>query len=510
MVLGPRLDLRQSQQLVMTPQLQQAIKLLALSNVELEGFLQGELEKNPLLDRSDAPDSGETGGTDADASERASAAESVGTDELIAAGGSERDAPLDVDYGAETFHHDGVSDQPVRDPDGGYTVGSDYGIGSGGGEDFVDPGEINAAARSLHDFLLEQAGLLIRADQIIASDIIDSIDPAGYFTGSLTEAADRLGVPEARVEAVLLAIQTFEPTGVGARDLAECLVIQAKEADRYDPAMKMMLSRLDLVARGELAALQRLCRVDAEDMADMLAELRGYNPKPGLAYGAAGDAAPIIPDVFISADAEGGWKVELNQATLPRILVNHTYAATLAADGARSKETKAFLSECLSSANWLMNALDQRQRTIVKVATELVKQQDGFFRHGVSKLRPLTLRAVADQIEMHESTVSRVTSNKYLSCERGLFELKYFFTSAIGTAEGEDVSAEAVKSRISALIGAESPKKVLSDDKLVTLLKAEGFDIARRTVAKYRESLNIGSSVQRRRAYKLGAASRAA
>ncbi len=504
MALGPRLDLRQSQSLVMTPQLQQAIKLLALSNVELEAYLQDELEKNPLLDVREN-DTGES------RTESESRDETAGADELMSGGGNEAESPLDVDHSEETFHHDSVSDQPepvMGALDGGLSLnGTAPGVG---GDEPFDIGESAAAGKSLHDVLIEQTARFGQAEQMVARHIIDLIDDAGYFTGSCEEIGWRLDLGEAAVEAVLEQIQTFEPTGVGARDLGECLALQAKEADRYDPCMEAMLKRLDLLARGDLAALKRLCRVDSEDLADMIQEIRSYNPKPGLIFG-GGEALPIVPDVFVARKPDGGWKVEVNSATLPRLLVNRSYAAELEAGGLKSKESKAFLSECMQSANWLMNALDQRQRTIVKVASEIVKQQEEFFLHGVSRLKPLTLRIVADEIEMHESTVSRVTSNKYMMSERGLLELKYFFTSAIQSSDGGDaVSAEAVKDRIAALVAEEHPKKVLSDDKLVTLLNDEGFDIARRTVAKYREALGIGSSVQRRRSYALNKTSAAA
>ncbi|MDB5675799.1 MAG: polymerase sigma-54 factor, partial [Sphingomonas bacterium] len=316
-------------------------------------------------------------------------------------------------------------------------------------------------------------------------------------TVSLLDVANRLGVPLARVEAVLSVIQTFDPTGVGARDLAECLVIQAKEADRYDPCMARLIDNLDLLARGDLARLKRICGVDDEDMADMIRELRGYDPKPGCRYGGE-PAQSVVPDIFV-AQRKTGWAIEINAATLPRVLVNRSYYTELSA-APQDKASKAWLSECLASANWLVKALDQRQRTIIKVATEIVKQQEAFFLKGVAHLKPMTLRQVADVIEMHESTVSRVTSNKYLSCARGTFELKYFFTSGVSSSEGGDaVSAEAVKSAIRALIANEGAN-ILSDDTLVDLLNAKGFGLARRTVAKYREAIGIGSSVQRRRA----------
>jgi RNA polymerase sigma-54 factor len=265
--------------------------------------------------------------------------------------------------------------------------------------------------------------------------------------------------------------------------------------------MARLIDNLDLVARGEFARLKRMCDVDDEDFADMLNELRGYDPKPGMKFGGS-ERAPVVPDVLVVA-VGSGWDVSLNEATLPRLIVNRPYYVELRG-GCHDKASKAWLNEKLVDANWLLKALDQRQKTILKVASEIVKQQDGFFRSGVAHLRPLTLRTIAEQIEMHESTVSRVTSNKYLHCERGTFELKYFFTSGVAASDGEgSVSAEAVKAQIRALCDAEDADDVLSDDKLVELLNAKGFDLARRTVAKYREAIGIGSSVQRRRQKKL-------
>jgi len=491
---------------VMTPQLQQAIKLLTLSNLEVEAFIAEELEKNPLLETGDGEserdgDAAEIGADlvseDFDGGDgEAGGDEPITADRLIEGGDAGADAPLDVDYDAEVFQHDSASDAMGGAERG---LGLDGGAsGAGFGEDGPDFSAM-AGEISLQDHLLAQAGSCLSGnDLVIAGMVIDLIDDAGYFTGAPLDLAQRLGVPLVRVEWVLATIQTFEPTGVGARTLAECIALQAMEADRYDPAMAALLSNLDLLARGEMATLRRLCGVDAEDLADMIAELRGYNPKPGLAYGGE-RPQPIMPDIFVARTASGGWAVEINAATLPRLLVNRSYYAELS--GAGGKAAKSFLSDCLQSANWLIKALDQRQRTIIKVATELVRQQEAFFIHGVQHLKPLNLRAIADAIGMHESTVSRVTSNKYLSCERGLFELKYFFTSAIQAADGGDaVSAEAVKTKIRELIDGERGGKILSDDKLVELLNAAGFDIARRTVAKYREAMGIGSSVERRRA----------
>ena len=323
-------------------------------------------------------------------------------------------------------------------------------------------------------------------------------------------------MPLAEAERALTVVQSLEPTGVGARSLGECLALQAREADRYDPCMARLIDNLDLLGRGEIARLKRMCDVDDEDFAEMLAELRGYDPKPGLAFGTGGAGAAVVPDVLINPAPAGehGWDIALNQATLPRLVVNRQYYAELRSGTAHREVGKAahsWLRERLADANWLIRALDQRQRTILKVATEIVRQQEGFFRKGVSELRPLTLRAVAEAVSLHESTVSRVTSNKYLACPRGTFELKYFFSSGVartGEMAGEDgvgASAEAVKAAIRTLIEAEPASAILSDDALVDLLRAQGFDLARRTVAKYREAMGIGSSVQRRRARKLAA-----
>ena len=297
-------------------------------------------------------------------------------------------------------------------------------------------------------------------------------------------------------------MQSLDPTGVGARSLSECLALQAKEADRYDPCMERLIDNLELLARGEFARLKRMCGVDDEDFAEMLGELRGYDPKPGLRFG-GGEREPIVPDILVAPGTKDGWEIAINQATLPRLIVNRSYYVELRGS-CTDRESKSWLSEKLADAKWLIKALDQRQRTILKVAAEIVKQQEGFFRRGVAHLKPLTLRTVADAVEVHESTVSRVTSNKYLHCPRGTFELKYFFTSGVASADGEgSVSAEAVKAQIRALCDAEDVNDILSDDQLVELLRAKGFDLARRTVAKYREAIGIGSSVQRRRQKKL-------
>lgn len=495
MALAPRLDLRQSQSLVMTPQLQQAIKLLALSSMEIEAFIAEEVERNPVLETGGSDGPVETPSEDFEALPSTQSGDR-GSDEVLSGNDNAASEALDVDFSAETFHHDGVSDS-VGGADGmlGLSGGSMASGFDGDGPDFD-----SFAARdiSLRDHLMTQAGTILSGRELfLAQQIIEQIEPTGYVGEDLLAMAHRLGVSMADMEGALAEVQRFDPTGVGARNLSECLALQAKEADRYDPCMAKLIDNLDLVAKGAFDQLKRLCRVDDEDLRDTLMELRGYDPKPGCRFERE-DSVAVTPDIFITARG-AGWVIELNSANLPRLLINRTYVAELGQD----KATKAWLSECMADANWLIKAMDQRQRTIVKVATEIVKQQDGFFRGGVAHLRPLTLRQVADAIEMHESTVSRVTSNKYLHCDRGLFDLKYFFSSGVQSADGDGASAEAVKSHIKTLIDAEGAK-ILSDDTLVDLLNAKGFDIARRTVAKYREAMGIGSSVQRRRQKKMG------
>ncbi len=500
MSLAPRLDLRQSQSLVMTPQLQQAIRLLALSNLELEGVLAEELARNPLLE--DGREGAETAAAAADDS-------AVATDRQLGEG-LDAGGGLDADFAADTFHHDSASDaswepaaaEEPREPDLSFNAGDG---GSAGGGEAVDFDSFGGAAPTLREHLTEQAGSALRGEDLaIAIALIESLDDAGYLDTGVAELAERLGVPARRIEEVLGIVQRFDPTGIGARSLAECLALQAREVDRYDPCMAMLIDNLDMLARGQIAALRKRCGVDEEDMADMIRELRGYDPKPGLRF-AADDARSVVPDLFVRR-AKDGWAIEINGATLPRVLVNRRYHAELqAAAGKGRSAARSWLTEQLASANWLVKALDQRQQTIVKVATELVKQQEGFFLHGVSALKPLTLGRVADAIGMHESTVSRVTSNKYLHCERGLFELKYFFTSGVMAVDGEGgMSAEAVKARIRALIDAEDGTAILSDDTIVELLAKDGCEVARRTVAKYREAMGIGSSVARRRAKAIG------
>ena len=479
MGLGPQIQLRQSQQLVMTPQLTQAIKLLTLTNLELESVIAEEMAKNPLLEMSSGDEA------EGPAEEVADEAPALSlTDELIPGGGGEDDRPLDYDFEGQALETDSYTDVTV----------------SGSGGDEFDFERLEATATSLSEHLLAQLHGESGPTALLAEIIIEQIDASGYLSAPLRDIADDAGATMQEAEEALALVQDLDPAGVGARSLSECLALQAKAADRYDPAMARLIDNLDLLAKGRMNDLKRICGVDDEDLADMVRELRDYDPKPGTRFSAEG-AEQITPDVFVR-QTRGGYSVELNTAALPRLLINRRYYQELRS-GPQDKKSKAWLSECLASANWLVRALDQRARTIVKVVSEIVKTQQGFFESGAEALKPLTLRQVADAIEMHESTVSRVTSNKYLLCERGLYELKYFFGSGVASSdgEGEGASAEAVKSAIRDIIERET--EILSDDAIAALLKQRGFDCARRTVVKYRESMGMGSSVQRRRQRKI-------
>jgi len=488
MALGQRLEIRQGQSLVMTPQLQQAIKLLQLSNIELNEYCEQELEKNPLLERDDSTPEPEREHAEAEA---------PGAETLdVALSREDFSKAEDMDASHEDKYDSGEAPMPAAPLTDWTTVrgGQSFDGEEGGLESSV------AAGGSLKDHLEEQLAIaaLTPEKRLVCLALIDSVDEAGYLRIDLDELAGRLGTSRECVEEVLKVLQGFDPIGVAARDLAECLSLQLKAQDRLDPAMAALLTRLDLVARRETAALCAICGVDAEDIADMVAEIRGLTPKPGLAFGTE-PVQPVIPDVFVKEGPDGLWHIELNADTLPRLLVNSRYYAKVS-KGARDKDSKNYLTECLNNANWLVKSLDQRARTIMKVAAEIVRQQDGFLTYGVRHLRPLNLRTVADAIQMHESTVSRVTSNKYVATPRGVFELKYFFTASIQSVNGAEAhSAEAVRDRIREMIENEGRREVLSDDRIVSLLTADGVNIARRTVAKYREAMRIPSSVERRR-----------
>jgi RNA polymerase sigma-54 factor len=556
MALSPKLELKQSQSLVMTPQLMQAIKLLQLGNLDLIAYVEAELERNPLLerdepderpislevsagqegrDRADGEAPGFTGddGFDADgfSGDRFSGegyAEVSGSDGFSdggirdglsgdRTGGDQEGADwldqsftsasaisekLDADM-SNVFQDDRVEpSERMLDP--GQLVGDSWSNtssrGGGSGDDDYNLESYVAAEIALGDHLAQQLALAVHdpVRRLIGQYLIDAVDEAGYMRADLAGVAEKLGCEIALVESVLTDLQSFDPPGICARDLAECLALQLKERNRYDPAMQKLLANLEALARRDFASLRRLCGVDDEDLIEMIGEIKALNPKPGNAFGTT-LVQPVVPDVLIRPSPDGGWLVELNTETLPKVLINQSYYARVSG-GAKGDKDKQYLSECLQTANWLVKSLDQRAKTILKVATEIVRQQDAFLTSGVQNLKPLNLRIIADAIGMHESTVSRVTSNKYMATTRGIFEFKYFFTSSIASSEGGEAhSSESVRYRIKDLIDKEAPSDILSDDTIVKMLRDGGVDIARRTVAKYREALNIPSSVQRRR-----------
>jgi RNA polymerase sigma-54 factor len=503
MAVTQRLDLRQHQSLVMTPQLQQAIKLLQLSNVELAAYVEAELERNPLLERdeSEEGDEGAKSGVDSDV-EAVSARADSDTHDLTSGESlpSSNEAPLDTDF--ENNYDNSRADDGLAGGDFGSPIS-----GTGGTFEGDDRGlEQRLSERTtLRQHLLDQLNLDVRdpAERIIGLHLVEMLDDSGYLTGDLADLAERLGCAVSIIEAVLGKLQRFDPPGVFARNLRECLALQLAERDRLDPAMAAMLDNLPLLAKRDFTALRKLCGVDDEDLAEMIAEIKALNPKPAESYDFE-VAEPIVPDILVRRGTGNKWLVELNSDTLPRVLVNARYSAVISGQ-ARTKAEREYISEQLQSANWLVKSLHQRATTILKVASEILRQQDAFFRKGVRHLRPLTLRDIAEAIEMHESTVSRVTTNKYIATPRGIYELKYFFTASIGGANGESHSAEAVRDRIKTLIDSETGAKILSDDSIVALLRKDGVEIARRTVAKYREAMRIPSSVQRRREKTLGA-----
>jgi RNA polymerase sigma-54 factor len=488
MAIGPRLDLRQSQSLVMTPQLRQAIKLLQFTNMEVSSFIEEEIERNPLLERDEGFDTAPLERPALDQlplapSETADVADVIRAETLS----TEAAAPLDQAEYAETY-------DPGSPGDGGGRGGQH---GFDGDERSID--DFAEKTMTLREHLGEQLRLSFHdaTERLIGAYLIALLEPSGRLSAPPEALAKAMGCPLALVETVRGKMMRFDPVGMFARDLRECLAVQLDVKNRLDPAMAKLLENLDLLARRDIRRLMALCEVDAGDINDMIGEIRRLDPKPGAAWDAT-PLIPVIPDVLMRPGAEGEWLLELNPETMPRVLVNQSFTARVLPRCTR--EERHFLAEKLQTANWLVKSLQQRAQTILKVSAEIIRQQDGFFRLGVGHLRPLILRDIADAVEMHESTVSRVTSGKYIATPRGIYELKYFFTTAIaGTNGGESHSAEAVRQRIRTMVGQETADTILSDDAIVIALRREGVDIARRTVAKYRDALRIPSSVQRKR-----------
>jgi RNA polymerase sigma-54 factor len=504
MALAPIMALRQSQSLVMTPQLMQSIRLLQLTHIELSQFVEEEIERNPLLEiasdpiislpmeRREPSEAGVfEGKVDFDNTPEDWVQTNIGSVEAMA---ENFDAPMDNLFSEEPGTFDALS------PDMAAQWKSAQGNGNGAeGADF-DIGDVTAAPVTLRDHVAEQIAFAFvsQTERFIATELADALDDTGYLRADIDDVALKLGVPEGLTEQILARLQTFDPPGLFGRSLSECLAIQLKAKDRLDPAMAVLLDNLELLAKRDFQQLKRLCGVDDADILDMLTEIRALDPKPGTAF-QSGMIDAIVPDVSVRPAHDGSWTIELNPAALPRVLVNQNYYTSVSKT-VQTTQDKEFLNGCLQSANWLTRSLDQRARTILKVAREIIKQQDAFLIHGVSHLRPCNLKMVADAIKMHESTVSRVTANKFMDTPRGVFELRYFFTTALASSEGGVThSSSSVRHSIRQMIEAESARDVLSDDQIVDVLVKNGVNIARRTVAKYREAMNIPSSVQRRR-----------
>lgn len=500
MALTPRLDLRQTQSLVMTPQLQQAIKLLQLSNMELREYVEFQLEQNPLLERDERADAFDVNPTaDSEAAVAGEGSELLSVDLAVGGEGAVftgNDLDLEI--------HDNVFD--TRSSGVGWAADSPGDSsrwqGRGGSFDGSEANQQEMLSRetTLREHLTMQLAVELGdpVDRIIATHLIDMLDEAGYLTGDISQVGELLDCSVARVESTLARLQGFEPTGVFARSLAECLALQLQERSQLHRPTRIILDHLHLVGQRDWSTLARLCAIHPQQLTKLMAQIRACNPKPGLAFDRA-MAQPVIPDVIMRPQHGGGWLVELNNEVLPKVLINNQYYSRISATVSKRTD-KQYISECFNSANWLIKSLHQRAGTILKVATEIIRQQHEFFVNGVQSLKPLVLRDIADAISMHESTVSRVTSQKFVATPRGIYELKYFFTHAIGgSSGGNSHSAESVRHRIRKMIDAEIPQAVLSDDALAEALQKQGIDVARRTVAKYREAMRIPSSLQRRR-----------
>lgn len=461
--------------MVASPQLIESIRLLQLARAELHQFVEQELEKNPLLEP--ASNDGEALGDVPISADQSTGAREKDTDRPTSGAAAER---LGEWKSLRNTTNMPADNRPALD-------------------------EFAACAETLHDHVAGQIALtaLTPQERLVAGELAAHLEDTGYLRVDLVELAGKLNACETDVERVLATLQQFDPPGIFARTLSECLEIQLRQRDRFDPAMAGLVANLEMVARRDFQALKQHCCVDEEDLLEMLHEIRALDPKPGNRF-QSGAPESIIADVWVTPSPGGGWQIELDPDALPKVLINQTYFAEVSRHAVQNSKDQAFLHECLQNANWLIRSLDQRAKTILKVATEIVRQQDAFFQHGVAHLRPLNLRTVAEAINVHESTVSRVTSNKYMLTPRGVFELKYFFTVAIASCQGGDAhSAEAVRHRIKAIIAQESPGDVLSDDDIAVRLKETGINVARRTVTKYREAMNIPSSVRRRREKRL-------
>ena len=459
-MLKPSLQLKLGQSLTMTPQLQQAIRLLQLPVLDLNAEIQEALEENIMLEMEDLPDLPQT------------SAESTAEIETLK---------------SEDFWQTRTAE---RTQDGGWN-GEGRPI-----SDFADE-----SGQNLREHLLWQLEMehFTPREVIIGEAIIDSINDDGYLTADLDEIYASLdeesAVVESEIERTLTKIQRLDPIGVGARSISECIILQLSQLEWKTPGLQLAISiatdYLGLVANRDYGELRRSLRTSEDDLHEALALVRGCNPKPGLAVSPP-SAEYVIPDVFVRK-IDNRWQVEISPTGVPRLSVNQQYAKLLRGSGEH-----AVLKSQLQEARWLIRSLEIRNETLMKVATSIVARQTEFLEHGDESMKPMVLRDVAEEIGMHESTISRVTTNKYMHTPRGVFEFKYFFSSHLASASGEDQSSTSVRAKIRKLIGAENPKKPLSDSNITNLLKEDGISVARRTVAKYREAMNIPSSSDRR------------
>lgn len=491
MNFSQRLDLKQSQNFVMTPQLQQAIKLLQMTNLELQDFVQQEIELNPLLEeKSSSASMDEKENFLSDQQDKLLKLSQNLTKEQYENNCS--------DYGSDKF--DTSTSYEDHSLEG---LKSYQDFSSGGYDEYAeDRNSAFATEISLRDYLSQQLQIQKRDafDGLIGSYLIGLLDEGGYLREDTKEIAGKLMIPEEKVKRVLKLCQTFDPIGVFAKNLQECLYLQMKEKNIYNEAMGKLLENLPLLAQKNFNELVKLCGVDKQELSGMIEKLKTLDPKPAREFSDS-IAQVLIPDILIEEKSDGGWKLELNNETLPKVALNHKYVMELNKE--TDEATQTFVKESQYRASWLLKSLEQRANTILRVSAEILRQQDGFFAYGIEHLRPMNLKIVAEELGLHESTISRVTAGKYMRCPKGTFELKYFFMSGITGEDGENsVSSESVKHAIKKLVDAETEKKILSDEDIVARLKEQDIHLARRTVTKYREAMNIPSSVHRRRAKK--------
>lgn len=470
------LQLRLSQQLAMTPQLQQAIRLLQLSTLELQQELQQALESNPLLEQIDTHEEIDTRETqDSETLDTADALEQKEMPEEL---------PLDASW--DTI----------------YTAGTP----SGTSGDYIDdelPVYQGETTQTLQDYLMWQVELtpFSDTDRAIATSIVDAVDETGYLTVPLEDILESIGDEEIdidEVEAVLKRIQRFDPVGVAAKDLRDCLLIQLSQFDKTTPwleeARLIISDHLDLLANHDFRTLMRVTRLKEDVLKEAVNLIQSLDPRPGQSI-QTGEPAYVIPDVLVRKH-NGHWTVELNSDSIPRLQINQHYASMC--NNARNDGDSQFIRSNLQDAKWLIKSLESRNDTLLRVSRCIVEQQQAFFEQGEEYMKPMVLADIAQAVEMHESTISRVTTQKYLHSPRGIFELKYFFSSHVNTEGGGEASSTAIRALVKKLIAAENPAKPLSDSKLTSLLSEQGIMVARRTVAKYRESLSIPPSNQRK------------